>query len=784
MASNQNLARLGFVLALDSGELKTDLDDLNKRFKNFSNEAKRDTVQAAKAIVELEEATQRYGKTLTKVEEIQLQFKTGKFAQADEMTKKALLEKAKAYDAIATSAQKSMTAQQKAALGYQTTDIITSLAGGQNPMMVLLQQGGQLRDQFGGFKPLFQGIAASVTPVMVGFTALATSIGVLGLAFMKGEEESEKFRNSMALTGNFAGIGLTKFNALAESLSNKYNSAIGASRDVMQQLVASGQFTEKSLFAVGSAITKVASLSKESADKVAETLMQSFDGSAESAKRLNSRFHFLSVEQYKYIETLNKQGKVQEAIAFTASALTEKLDAQATKLGYLERMWKGLTSAASGFWDWLKSIGREDPLKELRLLEKQIENTMKGVAFRNGKTSEYDALIAKRDRLKAQIEADEKAASSTSAQAEKDAAAIAAQQKYGQQIIDLTAKIAEDEQKTKYAIAAKGLDEISQLNLKKTMEDAIAAEELKRKIDANPQIAGKLRAAATAEVERKKAELALQQGNVSRDELLNYSKKADAEQNSIELERQRLDVYKQNIMASDADLQIALSRLKTEQQIAEIENNKKLEADPQGRAAEIARFEQIQKAREAVINQAADLKMLQDMNQSVFNNMGSAIDNFVRNGKLSFKDLTRSIIQDLISIAMRAQMMSMFKGFSFFGGGGGFKDVGGMGAASSDYLVSSGILSSAVGGPLAAGQASIVGENGPELFVPRGAGTIVPNSGDLSALNTGPQVVYNGPYIANMSAIDTQSGIQFLSKNKQAVWAANQSAQRSLPASR
>ena len=46
------------------------------------------------------------------------------------------------------------------------------------------------------------------------------------------------------------------------------------------------------------------------------------------------------------------------------------------------------------------------------------------------------------------------------------------------------------------------------------------------------------------------------------------------------------------------------------------------------------------------------------------------------------------------------------------------------------------------------------------------------------------QVVYNGPYIANMSAIDTQSATQFLAKNKQSVWAANQSAQRSLPQSR
>jgi hypothetical protein len=78
----------------------------------------------------------------------------------------------------------------------------------------------------------------------------------------------------------------------------------------------------------------------------------------------------------------------------------------------------------------------------------------------------------------------------------------------------------------------------------------------------------------------------------------------------------------------------------------------------------------------------------------------------------------------------------------------------------------------------------MVGERGPELFVPQTSGTIIPNHQLGSAMGNGPSIVYNGPYIANMSAIDTQSSLQFLAKNKQGVWAANQSAQRSLPQSR
>jgi hypothetical protein len=79
----------------------------------------------------------------------------------------------------------------------------------------------------------------------------------------------------------------------------------------------------------------------------------------------------------------------------------------------------------------------------------------------------------------------------------------------------------------------------------------------------------------------------------------------------------------------------------------------------------------------------------------------------------------------------------------------------------------------------------MVGENGPELFVPQSGGAIVPTQRLGEGGSMGGQTInYNGPYIASMSAIDTQSGAQFLARNKQAVWSANQSASRSAPVSR
>jgi lambda family phage tail tape measure protein len=165
-----------------------------------------------------------------------------------------------------------------------------------------------------------------------------------------------------------------------------------------------------------------------------------------------------------------------------------------------------------------------------------------------------------------------------------------------------------------------------------------------------------------------------------------------------------------------------------------------------------------------------------DMFGAAIGNMNSAIDNFVRTGKFNFKDFAKSIIQDIMAMILKFQAMQLVMmgmramGFGGFGGAPSFS--AGTGGAS--YAAAGGEID----GP------TIVGENGPELFIPQRRGTVIPNMQASSFMGGQPSVVYNGPYIQNMNAIDTQSATQFLSKNKSAVWSANQSAQRSLPVSK
>ena len=51
--ANQNIARLGVVLALDSGELATGVAEAQAKFKSLTTEIKRSSEQAAKDILAL-----------------------------------------------------------------------------------------------------------------------------------------------------------------------------------------------------------------------------------------------------------------------------------------------------------------------------------------------------------------------------------------------------------------------------------------------------------------------------------------------------------------------------------------------------------------------------------------------------------------------------------------------------------------------------------------------------------------------------------------------------------
>jgi outer membrane murein-binding lipoprotein Lpp len=174
-----------------------------------------------------------------------------------------------------------------------------------------------------------------------------------------------------------------------------------------------------------------------------------------------------------------------------------------------------------------------------------------------------------------------------------------------------------------------------------------------------------------------------------------------------------------------------------------------------------------------------------------FKSLGASIVDAFMSGK-NAGQIFKSVLVDILKRMATKQFNQLFDMFApntpglfrfaggFLGGGASLSDLSAAGGGSNfASLAISGIM--ADGGPVQGNEAYVIGERGPELFIPNASGTIVPNH---MLMGGGQTVNYNGPYIANMQAIDTQSAAQFLAKNKMSVWAANQSATRSIPQSR
>lgn len=282
---------------------------------------------------------------------------------------------------------------------------------------------------------------------------------------------------------------------------------------------------------------------------------------------------------------------------------------------------------------------------------------------------------------------------------------------------------------------------------------------------------------------RRQSEFELQQV-LRRTELMQMTDK------QREVEEAVLRVRDQNNkQLEDIDRKITEAIIKRETELAEELMFQKEQIAQMGQSYEDATRRAVQRQQEirnsfeygwnkAFQQFAEDSENYAKLGEQAFNvfasNINTSISNFVDTGKLKFNDLVKSIITGLIKIELQMQAMQLFKmGKSW---------LGSLFATQSSAPISNAFMTAADGGFINA--PTLVGENGPELFIPQTAGTVIPNQQLSSFSANQPQVVYNGPYIANMSAIDTQSAAQFLTRNKMAVWSANQSAVRSVPQSR
>jgi len=272
----------------------------------------------------------------------------------------------------------------------QFTDIATSIAGGQKPLTVLLQQGGQLKDMFGGIGPAARALGGYVAGLINPFTLAAGAATALGYAYYQGSEEAKNYAKAIILTGNAAGVTVDKLNTLATSVAGTTGATKGAAAEALQQAVASGRVAAGNLELVSSAALK---MEKATGQSVSETIKQFEDlgkSPVEASLKLNESQRYLTAEIYRQIKALEDQGKAAEAAALAqktfADAMNGRSDQLIQNLGYLEKAWAGVKEGAKEAWDAMLGVGRQaDPLESARAnveaIQRKIADTKKNAAY-------------------------------------------------------------------------------------------------------------------------------------------------------------------------------------------------------------------------------------------------------------------------------------------------------------------------------------------------------------------------------------------------------------------
>ena len=645
----------------------------------------------------------------------------------------------------------------------QLTDIVVSLQGGQRPLTVLLQQGGQLKDMFGGVVPAARALATQLMSMISPLTVAGTAVAGLTYLIREGTDQQDRISRSLIATGNAAGMTASQVIELGREVGS-VTGQYGMAQDAVEALAASGKLTGEQIRTSLRGIVDGAQVTGQSVEKLVEQFEKVAEDPAEGIYKLNERYNFLTADIYKQIVALQKQGKTQEAtqLAFEtySRAMSERMPQILENTGAIEQAWNNVKSVLIEVKNAIMDIGQSS------VLEKQLAeaNAALDDMYANyGAYSDDQRMAAQEriDRLKRQQAEERTAASATGERIRKETADIdKLYEAYKKKDSQKT-----DPEKSYYQSTSETIArQIEQLKLEAQQEGALTnAQKLRIQIENQAADSKKKLTAAHKEYLNKQLDEleALEKAASDRKFIKDYEKqyrdeldktvksyedqiavvgmsteKAEMYRKELEImrdARNRIDDAKakgilpegyDTKILEDARNQIDLM-LQKQQELKDARN------DPW-----LALKESLENYKESARDAGTQIR---DMAQNTFQSMEDFFVKFATTGKLEFSDLVNSIIADIARMYAKKATASLFdflfnmagdsiaSGFSSIFGSSG-SGSSGVGFKYDASQFASNLEFRASGGPVSGKSAYIVGEQGPELFVPNTNGQIIPNN--------------------------------------------------------
>ncbi|WP_180561273.1 phage tail tape measure protein [Escherichia coli] len=291
--------------------------------------------------------------------------------ESDAKKTAAVVEQSLSRQALAAQKAGISVGQYKAAmrmLPAQFTDVATQLAGGQSPWLILLQQGGQVKDSFGGMIPMFRGLAGAITLPMVGATSLAVATGALAYAWYQGNSTLSDFNKTLVLSGNQSGLTADRMLVLSRA-GQAAGLTFNQTSESLSALVKAGVSGEAQIASISQSVARFSSASGVEVDKVAEAFGKLTTDPTSGLTAMARQFHNVTAEQIAYVAQLQRSGDEAGALQAANEAATKGFDDQTRRLkenmGTLETWADRTARAFKSMWDEVLDIGRPDTAQEM-----------------------------------------------------------------------------------------------------------------------------------------------------------------------------------------------------------------------------------------------------------------------------------------------------------------------------------------------------------------------------------------------------------------------------------
>lgn len=274
-----------------------------------------------------------------------------------------------------------------------------------------------LAGAFGALKP-------AILPFTLGLLAVTAVIAGYIAAVNKMETENSKLANALAVTNDAVGLTSANIMGMAKTLSDANSTSLSKTVDLLTKLAATGEVSGSSLRTVADASLQLARLTGESADKIGNELIKSFNDASKGAIDLNNRFHFLTLAEYEQIDALQRAGDKQGAFNALMTDLDTHLHTVTPQVGTFAKIWDQVTKAIDNAVRALGNLGvAQDNAAKLAADQKRVAEFDKNPFSRNSPQAK-----AVRDRLAVEV--------STAAQEQRSAYDQAGRDKTNTEQID------------------------------------------------------------------------------------------------------------------------------------------------------------------------------------------------------------------------------------------------------------------------------------------------------------------------------------------------------------